>query len=782
VDYGGVGSAEMTEEKRITYTKDNTKPTLVQVDGFDGVDTSYYHASNQWGSGDVTGLLTLVFSEGVNKEYDAIDATKISLSSTSTAGTGFVLTQDEIHKAPGYRVYPLATKHVYMIQFDLNDEHWNTVANEKWSAMYIHMKAGAVSDTSGNPIAAKVMAIHGDWYKPDSTGPDVRMPAAPISSAPAGKDIKITSHSITDDSPITEVRLYYQVGGQIRTYVPMKKTTGNAYEGTIPGTAVTNKGLCYYVWAIDLWGNTNITDNGYVKMREADVDEWFLTPIPGGFNVQVTGTSVELPANTLPAFDAAAVPSTYRMISVPITPSPAVTSTTLFAPFGTADIDWVTWKFTGGPEYNGYAGGHITPFTFSPGVAAWVGTVNPDKALVVKGNAPQISDKASADKAEADTDAFAAGTRYKYEITLSAGWNQIAVPFNFSRNWDKDTIPNWNADNIADVIYWFSGEKSAYSFASLDSTVPNQDVFATSWIGSGIPDNELVWSGWPGSLDPWGGYWIYSNREGAVLKIDPTIPGKGVLPDRPTAPSVQMPYSWSVKVMPEAGGSFGTAKFAGIVSDASDGIDRYDVMDLPALPGQAARLAFVMEDGDYLQDMKAPADEMFWNFKASAAVNTPVTLRFDASAVPSEYRTVLLIDTVNDAATDLRKASSYAYKSSEKIRDFKLIISKAHIETYIVPKHSVLLQNYPNPFNPETWVPYRLSTAGDVKINIYNVTGQLVRTLELGHREAGSYTVKERAAYWDGRNATGERVASGVYFYNIQSSSFHATKRMVIVK
>jgi len=193
-------------------------------------------------------------------------------------------------------------------------------------------------------------------------------------------------------------------------------------------------------------------------------------------------------------------------------------------------------------------------------------------------------------------------------------------------------------------------------------------------------------------------------------------------------------------------------------------------------------LSFITEAGDYLQDMKAPADEMFWNFKVNSAVNTPVTLRFDASAVPSEYRTVMLIDTVTDATTDLRKVASYAYKPSDALRNFKLIVSKAHPETYIVPKQSVLLQNYPNPFNPETWVPYRLSTAGDVTINIYNVAGQLVRTLEMGYREAGSYTVKERAAYWDGRNATGERVASGVYFYNIQSGSFHATKRMVIVK
>ena len=384
----------------------------------------------------------------------------------------------------------------------------------------------------------------------------------------------------------------------------------------------------------------------------------------------------------------------------------------------------------------------------------------------------------------ATPDAFAAGARYRYEITLHAGWNQVGIPFNFSVNWDRTAISSTQTgttDDIKDTIYWFTGEKGAYSFASLDSNVPNQDVFATSWTGSGIPDNSLVWSGWPGSLDPWGGYWIYSNRENAKLRIDPTVPGKGVIPVTP-APSVQMPYNWSVKVMPEAGGVAGVTKFAGIVSDATDGIDNYDVMDLPELPGQVARLSFITEDGDYLQDMKAPADEMFWNFKVNSSVNTPVTLRFDASAVPSEYRTVLLIDTVTDATTDLRKVSSYVYKPSDTLRNFKLIISKAHVETYIVPKNSVLLQNYPNPFNPETWVPYRLSTAGDVTINIYNVTGQLVRNLELGHREAGSYTVKERAAYWDGRNATGERVASGVYFYNIQSGSFHATKRMVIVK
>jgi hypothetical protein len=291
------------------------------------------------------------------------------------------------------------------------------------------------------------------------------------------------------------------------------------------------------------------------------------------------------------------------MLSAPFG-SPSVT--TFLSPFGTAGVDWLAWTYTGGPENNGYQAGHTTPFSFSLGKAAWVGTLTLDKALTVTGDTTQISDKASADKNEADTDAFPAGTRYKYEITLRAGWNQLAVPFNFSRNWDTTTISSDPAGSVKDTIYWLSGEKQAYSFASWDPDVPNQDVFATSWVGSGIPDNELVWRNWPGSLDPWGGYWVYSNRESAKLLIDPTVPGKGVLPVTPAAPAVEMPYNWSVKVMPEAGGVSGTAKFAGIVSDATDGIDRYDVLDLPALPGQMVRASFITEAGDYLQDMRAP--------------------------------------------------------------------------------------------------------------------------------------------------------------------------------
>ena len=100
----------------------------------------------------------------------------------------------------------------------------------------------------------------------------------------------------------------------------------------------------------------------------------------------------------------------------------------------------------------------------------------------------------------------------------------------------------------------------------------------------------------------------------------------------------------------------------------------------------------------------------------------------------------------------------------------------------LTPKKTALLANYPNPFNPETWIPYQLAKPAEVTVSIHSADGKLVRTLALGQRSAGIYQTKGRAAYWDGRNAQGELVASGVYFYTLRAGDFIATKKMVIRK
>ena len=100
----------------------------------------------------------------------------------------------------------------------------------------------------------------------------------------------------------------------------------------------------------------------------------------------------------------------------------------------------------------------------------------------------------------------------------------------------------------------------------------------------------------------------------------------------------------------------------------------------------------------------------------------------------------------------------------------------------VIPTETVLLSNYPNPFNPETWIPYQLAEASDVKVSIHAVDGRLIRTLALGHQPAGLYQRKSRAAYWNGRNEFGELVASGLYFYTLTAGDFTVTRKMLIQK
>ncbi len=90
-----------------------------------------------------------------------------------------------------------------------------------------------------------------------------------------------------------------------------------------------------------------------------------------------------------------------------------------------------------------------------------------------------------------------------------------------------------------------------------------------------------------------------------------------------------------------------------------------------------------------------------------------------------------------------------------------------------------LSDNYPNPFNPETMIRYSVdnSQAKPVVLRVYNVLGQMVRTLVNEQKARGSYEVT-----WDGRDQNGDEVASGVYFYKLEAGDFVQTKKMVLVR
>ena len=94
------------------------------------------------------------------------------------------------------------------------------------------------------------------------------------------------------------------------------------------------------------------------------------------------------------------------------------------------------------------------------------------------------------------------------------------------------------------------------------------------------------------------------------------------------------------------------------------------------------------------------------------------------------------------------------------------------------PEAFALANNYPNPFNPATTIMYALPQAADVELTVYNVVGQVVRTLVAEHQSAGRYVVE-----WDATNDNGHSLSSGMYFYRLEAGGeFHEVKKMLLLK
>jgi hypothetical protein len=93
------------------------------------------------------------------------------------------------------------------------------------------------------------------------------------------------------------------------------------------------------------------------------------------------------------------------------------------------------------------------------------------------------------------------------------------------------------------------------------------------------------------------------------------------------------------------------------------------------------------------------------------------------------------------------------------------------------PSETTLGSGYPNPFNSQSTIPLKLAQSGDVRLDVYNISGQRVRRLNSGHREAGSYLFA-----WDGRSELGREVATGVYLYRLTTPTTTQTRRILLLR
>ena len=94
-----------------------------------------------------------------------------------------------------------------------------------------------------------------------------------------------------------------------------------------------------------------------------------------------------------------------------------------------------------------------------------------------------------------------------------------------------------------------------------------------------------------------------------------------------------------------------------------------------------------------------------------------------------------------------------------------------------LPRRFEVSQNYPNPFNPVTEIHYDLPRSSDVRLSVYNLLGQKVRTLVSDYQSAGRYNVE-----WQGDNDAGIPVSSGVYIYRFEAGDYQRTLKMILMK
>ena len=165
-------------------------------------------------------------------------------------------------------------------------------------------------------------------------------------------------------------------------------------------------------------------------------------------------------------------------------------------------------------------------------------------------------------------------------------------------------------------------------------------------------------------------------------------------------------------------------------------------------------------------------DKITWYANDGDENFMPRIITTDANGASSVYAA----DVDGDGDVDVLSASI----NDNKIAWYENIASPVtgvNFNVPGVPQQFILHNNYPNPFNPATTITYDLPEAANVVLKIYTVLGREVRTLIYSRQQPGPQSV-----VWDGRNARGMKVSSGIFIYRLQAGDLVQAKKMILLK
>ena len=449
---------------------------------------------------------------------------------------------------------------------------------------------------------------------------------------------------------------------------------------------------------------------------------------PYVFIVQLTDEQAQRPT--------ALIASKYRIIGVPIGFSVRNPVTTVFDELGAKDI--TKWRLF---SYN-TATDTVVEYPDAADVVAgrgyWLIIRNP-----VSYGAAGFSMRPNRDEAAMDY----------YEVALDNGWNLVSNPLPFNVLWSEvrfDTggvLIGHSTAVIDDIAYWYDGDAGKY------------DTVQT--------------------LPAWDGFFLLTKRAGVKILFPYHENSAPANKDAAEIAQNADPTAWDVQFTIEADGFLDDANFVGVRSDAQNGEDDYDYSEPPPAPG-APTLAFRLpEDAPRLRrvDMRPPFTAgATWRLEFSPGSGRAVTVT-GLGRIPDGMQAVLVLDN----GTSVQLAEGGRITLADKVASARLLIGTKHYLDGEMPEPLptvfALEQNFPNPFNPLTTISFALPKPDHVLLQVFNILGQKVQTLVDEDLQAGQYV-----KVWNGEDEDGRPMASGIYFYRMETPEFIQCRKMMLLK
>jgi hypothetical protein len=359
-------------------------------------------------------------------------------------------------------------------------------------------------------------------------------------------------------------------------------------------------------------------------------------------------------------------------------------------------------------------------------------------------------------------------------VGLQAGWNLIGCPF--------ENPVLLQAIEVIDTLHQMRTYNDTTNNMFLNDSIIRQRMWnyadnSYDLVNNGRWDSLSAFDS-ASHLLPWQGYAVYALQPCSLFMMPAfKSTAKGVR----WAASPKVEVSWQAEFSVNSGQAADRGIRIGVSPQAKAGYDRLDAEKPPLVSSDV--LAYIPHDDwnqgpcrAYQYDFRPQADHIEWPLTVKTSLgDRPAELSYNLSQTMSDGYQLYLVDRKTNKATVLSGSGQLGFSGS---REFAVIYTNRGLGGLALkPLSFDLNQTYPNPFARSITVNYQLAAAGQVSLKVYNVTGQLVKTLAEGTALPGYYS-----QIWNGRDNSGRKIASGVYIMRLASGGQERTRKLVKIK